>query len=267
VLPETIYHYTNIRSFKSIVRNKQLWLTHYKYVNDTEEIITGLTILDDEIKNYLSKCGQITGKIKLSNEIFDQYLLCFCGRLDNDHLWENYSKKGGVVLGFSTAMLLKSQSIAITPVSYDIDEYRNLCREKINLLKPILQEDENKLQDYIRKTGDQEKARELLQEIPNYKEYKDTISYLSTYATLLKNPKWIKEEEVRMIHWPVTCKELNVPILNTDIKGGRPRAFLPLDKIPLVSLTTYLDEQGLKRKGIYNFLLKHDINLLPPSLM
>ncbi len=37
-LPDELYHYTGIHGLKGIVESQTLWATHYKYLNDAEEI-------------------------------------------------------------------------------------------------------------------------------------------------------------------------------------------------------------------------------------
>ncbi len=37
-LPDELYHYTGIQGLKGIVESQTLWATHYKYLNDAEEI-------------------------------------------------------------------------------------------------------------------------------------------------------------------------------------------------------------------------------------
>lgn len=38
-LPDELYHYTGIHGLKGIIESQTLWATHYKYLNDAEEII------------------------------------------------------------------------------------------------------------------------------------------------------------------------------------------------------------------------------------
>ena len=38
-LPDELYHYTSIHGLKGIVESQTLWATHYKYLNDAEEIM------------------------------------------------------------------------------------------------------------------------------------------------------------------------------------------------------------------------------------
>jgi hypothetical protein len=38
-LPGQLYHYTGIQGLKGIIESQTLWATHYKYLNDAEEVV------------------------------------------------------------------------------------------------------------------------------------------------------------------------------------------------------------------------------------
>src|SRR5215813_9987824 len=38
-LAEELYHYTGIQGLTGIIESRKLWATHYKFLNDSEEII------------------------------------------------------------------------------------------------------------------------------------------------------------------------------------------------------------------------------------
>jgi hypothetical protein len=48
-LPDELYHYTGIHGLKGIIESQTLWATHYKYLNDTEEVIH----LRDKLPEFL----------------------------------------------------------------------------------------------------------------------------------------------------------------------------------------------------------------------
>ena len=39
-LADELYHYTGIHGLKGIIESQTLWATHYKYLNDAEEVGT-----------------------------------------------------------------------------------------------------------------------------------------------------------------------------------------------------------------------------------
>lgn len=167
------------------------------------------------------------------------------------------------MLGFDRKALSNPPQINIVPVSYDLEGHKLLCRKKIGTIEPVSQDDEDALKAYIQETKDYEGARKRLQNMPNYKEYRDTLSSLNSAATLLKHHDWQTEEEVRLIHWPFLCKDKGISVLPTGTNKitGKPIAVMQMDKIPLVSINVLNDLDTLRRKGFLNFLAKYDVEL------
>jgi hypothetical protein len=48
-LPDELYHYTGIHGLKGIINSQTLWATHYRYLNDTEEV----TLFRDRLPDFL----------------------------------------------------------------------------------------------------------------------------------------------------------------------------------------------------------------------
>jgi hypothetical protein len=48
-LPDELYHYTGIDGLKGIINSQTLWATHYRYLNDTEEV----TYFRDKLPDFL----------------------------------------------------------------------------------------------------------------------------------------------------------------------------------------------------------------------
>jgi hypothetical protein len=48
-LPDELYHYTGTHGLKGIINSQTLWATHYRYLNDTEEV----TLFRDRLPNFL----------------------------------------------------------------------------------------------------------------------------------------------------------------------------------------------------------------------
>ncbi len=133
---ETVYHYSDVSALKSMIDNKQLWLTRYDYLNDTEEVKFTYKIIKkyvdesssgvkDEFKNYLSQCVdllsyyfdenltnldkmdsdtlQIVTEIKKS--ISSIYVLSTSTDGDNLSLWHYYSGGTGANIQFKAKTL------------------------------------------------------------------------------------------------------------------------------------------------------------------
>jgi hypothetical protein len=107
----SIYHYTNIDSLKSIFINKQLRASNSMFLNDKLEVIhlrKLVRIIAAEVSNSLSKADQaeFTNFVEglfyhtiriLSKSIF---ILSFSLKYDSLPLWNNFSKNDGYCLGF-----------------------------------------------------------------------------------------------------------------------------------------------------------------------
>ena len=53
-----IYHYTDLNAAKSITENAQVWLTDYRFLNDTEEFTKGYEVLLDALEQYQDYAGE-----------------------------------------------------------------------------------------------------------------------------------------------------------------------------------------------------------------
>lgn len=110
----TLYHYTSLSSFFSIVsnikttekeENLNLWATHIDYFNDPSEY----TILYDACcEMFSSKQSKDNSKNSSSiesiierNEIDKPFIFSLSEKCDSLYMWQNYSENGqGVCLGF-----------------------------------------------------------------------------------------------------------------------------------------------------------------------
>ncbi|WP_330208879.1 DUF2971 domain-containing protein [Pseudomonas sp. Z13] len=50
-----LFHYTDINAVKAILENEKLWLTDVRYLNDSEEMHNGITVLIDYIKHQIKE--------------------------------------------------------------------------------------------------------------------------------------------------------------------------------------------------------------------
>ena len=47
----SLFHYTNVQAVQSILSNKKIWLTDIRYLNDSQELHDGFTVLEKSLKN------------------------------------------------------------------------------------------------------------------------------------------------------------------------------------------------------------------------
>jgi hypothetical protein len=122
-LPDELYHYTGIQGLKGIVESQTLWATHYKYLNDSQEIIHFRDrlpgILRPAIKERLDaeKLTETTYDVMFGNSdgmSTEPFITSFC-RVDKgdprvaDHgllsQWRGYGPQGGYAIIFDTDRL------------------------------------------------------------------------------------------------------------------------------------------------------------------
>ena len=101
--PEKIFHYTNLDSLLSILSKQELWLTQYKYLNDTSEIEYAENILLNEVKKIKDTNIRVTIEEIIStmkNRLENTFILSFSKNHDSLPLWSYYSSLDGFNIGF-----------------------------------------------------------------------------------------------------------------------------------------------------------------------
>jgi hypothetical protein len=61
--PTTIYHYTNFESLKGILESRCLWLTNYRYLNDSSEINYSCDEVLELIQRIISDLPNLTADV------------------------------------------------------------------------------------------------------------------------------------------------------------------------------------------------------------
>ena len=102
-----IYQYTDIGAMKGIVTNKELWATHFRYLNDEnefryglsktsekiEEIVNGGSYQKKETKDFLKSMKNIVENKEKVDELECFYIVCFSEEKDKLSQWRGYGKK------------------------------------------------------------------------------------------------------------------------------------------------------------------------------
>lgn len=92
-----LYHYTSIEKMWKIFDSEKLRATQACFSNDKEEIINGISVINDICKNESElKCFQDG----IAEEYIDSYIICFCKENDRLSQWRGYCKDDGVSLEF-----------------------------------------------------------------------------------------------------------------------------------------------------------------------
>lgn len=96
--PKKLYHYTNKNAFKGIISNQEMWATHIRFMNDTEEQKLALDLLKKQVPNIFAEKNINIEKLQKNIEHFvflemlrkGIYILSFSEKKDDLGQWRGY---------------------------------------------------------------------------------------------------------------------------------------------------------------------------------
>ncbi|HCR5336190.1 TPA: DUF2971 domain-containing protein, partial [Legionella pneumophila] len=197
-IPQTLYHFTTLSTLISILENKTIRFTHYKYLNDETELkfaMDGINqyITDNKVPNshdHLKHLNKITAEI---NKRKNTYIFCLSKILDNLAMWRMYADDSfGVAIGFDRDInLTQGNKNLFTPfigkVIYGI-EYPDEIKDLIN---------------FVIETWNNETIREQLNDPSNTETRQNFDNSIATPIIMLsminKHPSFKLEEEIRLL--------------------------------------------------------------------
>ena len=176
---DLIYHYCDSNAFFAICTNRKLWMNDLHSMNDFMELHWGDSIWEQSANTRIEKYGkefldEIDEVIHFSG--FQSLLLANCFSTDKDVLsqWKAYADDGkGYVIGFNAKELL-GLPIRALQVLYDKEQQIKEATATIDALYQLKQEDSN--------------------------EFKTFCNVFGYDLSAFKNPAFIEEKEIRLIH-------------------------------------------------------------------
>lgn len=176
---DLIYHYCDSNAFFAICTNRKLWMNDLHSMNDFMELHWGYSIWEQSANTRIEKYGkefldEIDEVIHFSG--FQSLLLANCFSTDKDVLsqWRAYADDGkGYVIGFNAKELL-GLPIRALQVLYDKEQQIKEATATIDALYQLKQEDSN--------------------------EFKTFCNVFGYDLSAFKNPAFIEEKEIRLIH-------------------------------------------------------------------
>lgn len=176
---DLIYHYCDSNAFFAICTNRKLWMNDLHSMNDFMELHWGYSIWEQSANTRIEKYGkefldEIDEVIHFSG--FQSLLLANCFSTDKDVLsqWRAYADDGkGYVIGFNAKELL-GLPIRALQVLYDKEQKIKEATATIDALYQLKQEDSN--------------------------EFKTFCNVFGYDLSAFKNPAFIEEKEIRLIH-------------------------------------------------------------------
>ena len=155
-----LFHYTDAAGLNGIIKTQTLWATHYKYLNDAEEVghyfndrlpnvLKGITTnsngnnADEAIEHRITAWRKTL--LESDDPLAEPYITSFCKTNDEkvkEHgllsQWRGYGQRGGYAIVFETSglmQLLKKESeknwgvLLAGDVIYSSDDPKNIHKE------------------------------------------------------------------------------------------------------------------------------------------
>ena len=242
----TLWHYTSPAVLWKMLSG-EFYATHYRFMNDSAEIIYGIQALDaflkkDESLRYLQF-------LLMDLQKTDFFLLCFSKDQDNLYHWRSYTPQGGFSIGFSyNEMCDVFNSIyydlndKIQP-QYDLvpclylsedgiaDLMQKATRHLISAFKCLPQEDKSLFDQSVAavNSGDIGESINFLTKSPKLLRILNClypiVFRLPAQYSAFKNPSFAVEKEHRLV---VTGGDLRT---QTEYIGNKPRIKIPLPEL------------------------------------
>ncbi|MHC5134505.1 DUF2971 domain-containing protein [Pseudomonas glycinis] len=241
--PEYLFHYTDAGGLLGIMKTSRLWATNYRFLNDTKELIHGVSILENVLKERISREENLVVKeclnrlLRTANSfdgMIDCYITCFCEHSDRLNQWRDYAKSGG---GFAIGMISKligqrpgnrqntSQAFVLRKVIYDIGVQTKIIED---ILDPAMEALANMSQG----CSDPE-VNNLIAQGCSF-----VSSLVSHFVVYFKDPAFEMEGEWRLCHIVAARDHVEfrvgpygiTPYVNLD---PSPMAGIHVDRLPI----------------------------------
>lgn len=184
-----LYHYTDAHAVHSILKTKKIRLTDIRFLNDTAELLEGLSILEDtlinEIDSDLKYAGEAAKMIHRSlinvetsnNDLNPLYVFSLTSESDQLSQWKAY---GPYALEFDEELLREHVEI-LAPCIYDFNEKIKRSMSEVKKSVNVISEEMEKQGGSIGPNG------------------YDSMIYLMHDAAAFKHAGFIEENESRII--------------------------------------------------------------------
>lgn len=210
---DVFYHYTSMEALVSIVESDSIWLSDYSYLNDKTELIHGVTVVSETIKEFL---GQGVSKEqegllqawleKASAPVQRVCVASFSGDGDSLSQWRAY---GNVAIGFVPQKIgIHTNQSQLGIVQYEPEIQRKLARVYVS----------HSMQAYA-----EDIKNNALERIPDvYHRFEQVLELVSFF----KDRSFRDEREYRLVYveYPELFESwafLERPPKHFRVKGGR----------------------------------------------
>jgi hypothetical protein len=134
--PTDIFHYTNLEALCGILQTGQLWATHIKFMNDSDELTHGRDLLLSAVFGRLQSRADYDAvslfvNIMFNDMVKDVFVACFSGLSDDLSQWRGYGGESGVSVGFARPPMCSPVSYSDHPDTQRVTKAADACFEAI----------------------------------------------------------------------------------------------------------------------------------------
>lgn len=200
-MQRNLFHYTDALAVKSILENRELWLSDIRFLNDSQEMNDGVKYITEALSSDFPDFGLDVGSVVYARDfLMDAF---------DDHISYGIDSEPTFVCSFSEAGNQLSQWRAYGGYAIEFD--RKLIHSALDLFACVYSEDEkNATASYMV----QEAVRELASDVKKHGEISPeglmSLSMLVRTASIFKDQSFYEEQEVR-------CA-VDVPLPNSELK-------------------------------------------------
>ncbi|WP_064616963.1 DUF2971 domain-containing protein [Pseudomonas sp. GR 6-02] len=201
----SLFHYTDAAAVLSIIRNKKIWLTDIRFMNDSDEALDGARYIEKEIQGLIKSGDVVTDQalfhlqdftIETVNEwLAEQHAFIGSFSTIEDHLvqWRSY---GNYAVEFHET--LKEDLAPVLVCIYNIET-------KLQLAKNLVADAREAITEELMKYDD----------VDGYKIAKALWS-LGDAVNLFKHPSFIEENEMRICR----LESAHSKLIKYRVRGG-----------------------------------------------
>jgi hypothetical protein len=237
-IPKSLYHYTTLHGFKSIIESRTLWATDYRYLNDTKEISYGVSLISERLAHFNAQSDNPNSRylfeiiLKAFSPIsmgLQVYCVSFTEANDDLSQWRGYGTgMGGICLEMDVRQdAAELCGAELLQVVYDLDK-------QLYLIDSLIAD----MQDLYRKLSS------IIERVTAVALCSSAFRTATLRLALrFKNAHWKSEQE-----WRLIVADLGTPADYKISHRAGTHAIIPYLELPLRS-KHYFDRERLPLIG------------------